>query len=87
MENGVTATRNVAYYSESDYWYMDVDWFDIDDVVDYLADEVIYCDFTPSEAGSAFADFTEYPWWWGANYCLESMSVTENDSEGVPQTT
>jgi hypothetical protein len=66
---------------------MDVDWFDIDDVVDYLAAEVIYCDFAPSDSYSTFADFTEYPWWWGANYCLESMSVTENDEEGVPQTT
>jgi hypothetical protein len=30
-----------------DYWMMDVDWYDMDEVIDYIGYEILYCDYTP----------------------------------------
>jgi hypothetical protein len=67
---GITVTRDLPLYEDMDYWMMDVDWFDMDEVIDYIGDELLYCDYSPTQSNNEFGDFTEYPWWWGANYCL-----------------
>jgi hypothetical protein len=43
----ITTTRSLPLYEDMDYWMMDVDWYDMDEVIDYIGDEILYCDYTP----------------------------------------
>jgi hypothetical protein len=45
---GITVTRDLPLYEDMDYWMMDVDWFDMDEVIDYIGDELLYCDYSPT---------------------------------------
>ena len=113
----MTPSRALPYYDEADYWMMDVDWWDLDEVLDFAAEDVLYCDFSPSMnampsyseslafgatttgsvddgdlayVASTSGSFADYPWWWGANYCLEATTVTTTetvDGEDVTTTT
>jgi len=70
--------RNEPIYEDWEYWGMDVDWWNPEEVLDFIAEEHIFCDWTKNlkRAKSDFADegFIGYPWWWGAVYCLPSFS-------------
>jgi hypothetical protein len=73
-------------YAEWEYWMMDVDWFDVEEVADFVAEDSIFCDFDKysSSITDNFNDFTEYPWWWGAVYCLKAFAQDEDvtDADG-----
>ena len=72
--------RNEPVYDDWEYWEMEVDWWNPDEVLDFIAEEHIFCDWTKDvkRAKSDFtvgpdAGFSKYPWWSGAVYCLPSF--------------
>lgn len=74
---GIEKVRNEPYYEDWEYWSMDIDWWNPEEVLDFVAEENIFCDWVKdvkrAETDFGASGFAGYPWWWGAVYCLPSF--------------
>lgn len=50
---GLVLSRDLALLDEWDYWTMDVDWLDRDDLIDYIEEDVLFCDMVLGGGGAA----------------------------------
>jgi len=50
---GLVLSRDLALLDEWDYWTMDVDWLDRDDLIDYIEEDVLFCDMVLGAGGAA----------------------------------
>lgn len=73
--------RDRPSIEEWDYWMMPVDWFDAEDVTDYLESDVIFCDFMLNKLNDLVTQFTanyeEFPWFTWATYCSIGDSLSD----------